>query len=275
MFALVALGMCFVIMTGGIDLSVGVDGGAGERRRRAASALRLVPGLVGGVAPALAVGAAQRADHHAARASCPSSPRWRPCWPQRHRAAARRQPDRSRSPTTPASPTRPGRLPRASRSRPGSRSPPIVLGSVAAQLHRLRPHVLAVGGSEDAARLMGLPVDRVQARSSTCRAARLAGLAGVILAAQFGAGQPTEGVGWELFAIASVVVGGTLLTGGVGLGRRHAGRRAAARPDLQHPQLRERHGLDQPLAPTGSRSSAACFLLLVVMLQSRLTRRPV
>jgi hypothetical protein len=41
-------------------------------------------------------------------------------------------------------------------------------------------------------------------------------LAGVILASQFGAGQPTEGVGWELFAIASVVVGGTLLTGGSG-----------------------------------------------------------
>jgi len=44
----------------------------------------------------------------------------------------------------------------------------------------------------------------------------LAGLAGVILASQFGAGQPTEGNGWELFAIAAVVVGGTLLTGGVG-----------------------------------------------------------
>jgi galactofuranose transport system permease protein len=44
----------------------------------------------------------------------------------------------------------------------------------------------------------------------------LAGLTGVILAAQFGAGQPTEGVGWELSAIASVVVGGTLLTGGLG-----------------------------------------------------------
>ncbi len=42
------------------------------------------------------------------------------------------------------------------------------------------------------------------------------GLAGVILAAQFGAGQPAEGVGWELFSIAAVVVGGTLLTGGVG-----------------------------------------------------------
>ena len=43
-----------------------------------------------------------------------------------------------------------------------------------------------------------------------------ASLAGVILAAQFGAGQPAEGVGWELFSIAAVVVGGTLLTGGLG-----------------------------------------------------------
>ena len=42
------------------------------------------------------------------------------------------------------------------------------------------------------------------------------GRSGVILAAQFGAGQPIEGIGWELFAIASVVVGGTLLTGGKG-----------------------------------------------------------
>jgi ribose transport system permease protein len=44
----------------------------------------------------------------------------------------------------------------------------------------------------------------------------LAGIAGVILAAQFGAGQPIEGNGWELFAISAVVVGGTLLTGGEG-----------------------------------------------------------
>jgi len=62
---------------------------------------------------------------------------------------------------------------------------------------------------------MGLPVDRVKfwayVQSGVC-----AGLAGVILAAQFGAGQPAEGVGWELFSIAAVVVGGTLLTGGMG-----------------------------------------------------------
>ena len=44
----------------------------------------------------------------------------------------------------------------------------------------------------------------------------LAGVAGAILAAQFGAGQPNEGVGWELFAISAVVLGGTLLTGGQG-----------------------------------------------------------
>jgi galactofuranose transport system permease protein len=62
---------------------------------------------------------------------------------------------------------------------------------------------------------MGLPVDRVTF-SLYVVSGLLSGLAGVMLAAQFGAGQPTEGVGWELFAIASVVVGGTLLTGGQG-----------------------------------------------------------
>lgn len=75
--------------------------------------------------------------------------------------------------------------------------------------------VLAIGGSEDASVLMGLKVNRAKAftymLSGGC-----AGLAGVILASGFGAGQPLEGIGWELSAIASVVVGGTLLTGGMG-----------------------------------------------------------
>src|SRR5258708_25767219 len=62
---------------------------------------------------------------------------------------------------------------------------------------------------------MGLRVDRVKL-SLYFLSGLLSGLSGVILAAQFGAGQPTEGVGWELFAIASVVVGGTLLSGGQG-----------------------------------------------------------
>ena len=53
--------------------------------------------------------------------------------------------------------------------------------------------------------MMGLPADRTKLACYAASGA-LAGLAGVILAAQFGAGQPIEGVGWELFAIAAVVV---------------------------------------------------------------------
>lgn len=76
-------------------------------------------------------------------------------------------------------------------------------------------HVLAIGDGEATAKLMGLKVERtLLGVYAAC--GLLAGLAGVILASQFGAGQPTEGVGWELFSIASVVVGGTLLTGGSG-----------------------------------------------------------
>ncbi|HEU4565151.1 MAG TPA: ABC transporter permease, partial [Gemmatimonadaceae bacterium] len=76
-------------------------------------------------------------------------------------------------------------------------------------------HVYAVGDDEDAARLLGLQVDRVLVGTYALSGA-LAGLAGVVLAARLGAGQPVAGVGWELDAIAAVVVGGTLLTGGVG-----------------------------------------------------------
>jgi galactofuranose transport system permease protein len=90
-----------------------------------------------------------------------------------------------------------------------------IMGGVVINHTSFGRHVLAVGGGTEASRLMGLPVDRtiffVYVISGT-----LAGLAGVILASQFGAGQPIEGVGWELFAISSVVVGGTLLSGGKG-----------------------------------------------------------
>jgi galactofuranose transport system permease protein len=89
------------------------------------------------------------------------------------------------------------------------------LGWLLLNYTRFGRHTLAVGGNEDASRLMGLPLDQIKIGVYTLSGA-LAGLAGVILASQFGAGQPTEGVGWELSAIASVVVGGTLLTGGLG-----------------------------------------------------------
>lgn len=76
-------------------------------------------------------------------------------------------------------------------------------------------HVYAIGDNEEAARLMGLNVGRVTMGVYTISGA-LAGLAGVILASRLGAGQPVAGTGWELDAIAAVVVGGTLLTGGQG-----------------------------------------------------------
>src|SRR3954465_2945644 len=73
--------------------------------------------------------------------------------------------------------------------------------------------VLAVGGNEDAARLMGLRVDAGKAAAYVLSGA-LAGLAGAFLCAQTGSVATGAGKGWELSAIAPVVVGGTLLTGG-------------------------------------------------------------
>lgn len=80
---------------------------------------------------------------------------------------------------------------------------------------RFGRHVYAVGDNEEAARLMGLNAGRVTLGVYALSGA-LAGLAGVILASRLSAGQPVAGTGWELDAIAAVVVGGTLLTGGQG-----------------------------------------------------------
>jgi len=80
---------------------------------------------------------------------------------------------------------------------------------------RFGRHVYSIGDNEEAARLMGLNVGRVTMGVYAISGA-LAGLAGVILASRLGTGQPVAGVGWELDAIAAVVVGGTLLTGGQG-----------------------------------------------------------
>jgi ribose/xylose/arabinose/galactoside ABC-type transport system permease subunit len=90
-----------------------------------------------------------------------------------------------------------------------------VLGWLFLNHARFGRHIYALGDNEEAARLMGLNVRRVTMGVYALSGA-LAGLAGVILAARLGAGQPVAGQGWELDAIAAVVVGGTLLTGGQG-----------------------------------------------------------
>jgi ribose/xylose/arabinose/galactoside ABC-type transport system permease subunit len=75
--------------------------------------------------------------------------------------------------------------------------------------------IFAIGGSEESARLMGLPVDRTKIIVYTVSGS-LAGLSGALLAARLSAGDPNAGLAWELDAISAVVVGGTLLTGGAG-----------------------------------------------------------
>lgn len=90
-----------------------------------------------------------------------------------------------------------------------------VIGWVVLRYTRFGRYVYAAGDHPDAARLLGLKVDRVLI-GTYALSGLLAGLAGIVLAARLGAGQPVAGTGWELDAIAAVVVGGTLLSGGQG-----------------------------------------------------------
>jgi ribose transport system permease protein len=76
-------------------------------------------------------------------------------------------------------------------------------------------YVLAIGGDEESARLCGVAVKRVKLMAyALC--GLLTGLAGIILAGRLGSGQPSVGVGYELVAIAAAVIGGNSLTGGRG-----------------------------------------------------------
>ena len=80
---------------------------------------------------------------------------------------------------------------------------------------RLGRHVYAVGGNEQAARAAGISVGRVKLFVYVL-CGLMAGLAGVVLAARITTGQPNAGVAYELDAIAAVVIGGTSLSGGIG-----------------------------------------------------------
>jgi ribose transport system permease protein len=75
--------------------------------------------------------------------------------------------------------------------------------------------VYATGGNRDAAYLSGVPVERIIA-STYVWCGGLAGLAGVMLAARLQSGQPTAGEFYELTAIAAVILGGASLHGGEG-----------------------------------------------------------
>src|SRR5690606_7322539 len=88
-------------------------------------------------------------------------------------------------------------------------------GVVLAGSTRFGRAVYAIGGSEQSAALMGLPVAstvvRVYAFSGFCSA-----LAGVVYTLYMLSGYSLHGMGLELDAIAAVVIGGTMLSGGIG-----------------------------------------------------------
>ncbi|MGA4642954.1 ABC transporter permease [Limisphaera sp. 4302-co] len=73
----------------------------------------------------------------------------------------------------------------------------------------------AIGGNEEAARRSGVPVERMKAGAYVL-SGLLAAVAGICQAAQEQQGDPETGAGYELIAIAMVVMGGTKLTGGEG-----------------------------------------------------------
>lgn len=75
--------------------------------------------------------------------------------------------------------------------------------------------VYATGGSKEAARLLGIPINKIKIINFII-SALLAGFAGCIQFARFHSVDPVRGSGLELEAIAATVVGGTLMTGGYG-----------------------------------------------------------
>jgi ribose transport system permease protein len=76
-------------------------------------------------------------------------------------------------------------------------------------------YLFATGGNEEAARLSGIKVSRVKVWVYVI-SGLFSGVAGLVLAARLASAQPNTGVGFELDAIAAVVLGGTSLMGGKG-----------------------------------------------------------
>jgi ribose/xylose/arabinose/galactoside ABC-type transport system permease subunit len=90
-----------------------------------------------------------------------------------------------------------------------------VLVALVLRYTRLGRHTLAIGSNEQTARLCGVPVDRVKAYIYTLGGA-FGGLAGLVQFSRLTVGDPTVAVGLELDVIAAVVIGGGSLSGGEG-----------------------------------------------------------
>lgn len=90
-----------------------------------------------------------------------------------------------------------------------------VLVSLLLKYTRLGRSIYAIGGNEEAARLSGINIAFVRIATYTLSGLCCA-LGGIIYAARVGAAPPSAGIGYELNAIAAVIIGGTALNGGQG-----------------------------------------------------------
>jgi ribose transport system permease protein len=90
-----------------------------------------------------------------------------------------------------------------------------VIGTIALNTTRFGRYVFAVGGNERAARLSGVPVSLIKI-SVYAITGLASATAGIVHAGQFNFGSANDGTGYELTAIAAVVIGGTSLFGGSG-----------------------------------------------------------
>ncbi|KGM47807.1 galactofuranose ABC transporter, permease protein YjfF [Pseudooceanicola atlanticus] len=91
----------------------------------------------------------------------------------------------------------------------------VLVGMIVAHRTRFGASVFALGGGEATARLMGVKVGRTTV-AIYAFSGLMAGLSGIVFSIYTSSGYPLATVGTELTAIAAVVIGGTLLTGGAG-----------------------------------------------------------
>jgi ribose transport system permease protein len=91
----------------------------------------------------------------------------------------------------------------------------LIITSIILNNTKLGRHIYAVGGNIEAARFTGIKIKTVEIFVYTF-SGFMAAFSGVVLAARMFSGQPTVGVGFELDAVAAVVLGGTSMMGGIG-----------------------------------------------------------
>ncbi len=91
----------------------------------------------------------------------------------------------------------------------------LIIGGLLLKYTRFGRHIYAIGGNIEAARMMGINVNKVK-WATYMISGLLASVSGLVMTSRLGSGQFTAGDGWEMYAIAATVIGGTLITGGRG-----------------------------------------------------------